>query len=76
MERKEITVSKRLANNIEMLKNDDHYLDNEKANVADALYGISLAEYYSENNANALEKLKVAKDTLFSYMFYLDIMIE
>ena len=76
MERKEITVSKRLANNIEMLKNDQQFIDSEKAEVAEALYGISLVEHYLEGQEDVIDKLKIVKKVIFDYMFYLDIMTE
>lgn len=76
MEKKEIMVSERLAKNIEMLKNDQQFIDSERAEVAEALYGISLAEHYSEGQEDVIDKLKIAKKVIFDYMFHLDIMTE
>lgn len=69
---KNITVSDRLARNIEMIRNDKEFLLMEKANVADALYGILSAK--SELDDNAIkENLETALEVVLSYLFYIDL---
>lgn len=67
-----ITVSDRLARNIEMMRNDNEFLLMEKANVADALYGILSAKSELEDDAIS-ENLETALEIVLSYMFYLEL---
>lgn len=70
-----ITVSDRLARNIEMMRNDNEFLMMEKANVADALYGILSAKSELEDNA-IRENLETALEVVLSYLFYIDLFKE
>lgn len=70
-----ITVSDRLARNIEMMRNDNEFLMMEKANVADALYGILSAKSELEDNA-IKENLETALEVVLSYLFYIDLFNE
>lgn len=70
-----ITVSDRLARNIEMMRNDNEFLIMEKANVADALYGILSAKSELEDNA-IKENLETALEVVLSYLFYIDLFNE
>lgn len=67
-----ITVSDRLARNIEMMRNDNEFLLMEKANVADALYGILSAKSELEDDTIG-ENLETALEIVLSYMFYLEL---
>lgn len=67
-----ITVSDRLARNIEMMRNDNEFLLMEKANVADALYGILSAKSELEDDTIS-ENLETALEIVLSYMFYLEL---
>jgi len=70
-----ITVSDRLARNIEMMRNDNEFLMMEKANVADALYGILSAKSELEDDS-IKGNLETALEVVLSYLFYIDLFKE
>lgn len=70
-----ITVSDRLARNIEMIRNDNEFFLMEKANIADALYGILSAKSELDDDAIS-ENLETALEIVLSYLFYIDLFKE
>lgn len=73
-EKEILKISSVLANNIKMIREDEHFLDVEKASIADALYGISIAKADFDKDDYTLDKLNAAENAITSYLFYLDIM--
>lgn len=66
-----IEVCNRLANNIEMIRNDDEFFLLEKSSVADALYGLLMAKNELED-----ERLETAIEIVLSYLFYIELFKE
>lgn len=73
---KTMNVSDTLAMNINLAREDDEFLNVEKASIADALYGISVAKANFDDNRYILEKLDAAENIITGYLFHLDIFAE
>lgn len=73
---KTMNVSDTLAMNINLAREDDEYINIEKAAIADALYGISIAKANFDDNGYVLEKLNAAENIITGYLFHLDIFVE
>ena len=69
-----LKISSILAHNIRLLRNEEGFIESEKASIADAFYGILMAKANLEKETEIIEKLEVASEVLMSYLFYLDIM--
>lgn len=75
MDRKCITVSPALATNINMIRNDSEFVSIEKAEIADAIYGIMTAKEHSQDK-RTLERLESAMNIVTSYLFFIDLIKE
>ena len=71
---KTINVSDTLARNIELAREDADFINIEKASIADAMYGLSMAKANVDNDKYIVEKLVTAETIIMEYLFYLDIL--
>lgn len=75
MEKEYISVSHELASNIMLARNDNEFITIEKAEVADAIFGIKTAQSITDDKRTK-ERLESAMNVLMSYMFYIDLFKE
>ena len=71
-----MNVSDLLAHNIRLMREEDGFMESEKASIADALYGISMARANLEDETDILDKLDTANEVIMSYLFHLDILVK
>lgn len=74
-ERRNIEVSPTLATNIMLARTDSEFVNIEKAEVADAIFGIMTVKEEVENK-RTLERLDSAMNVITSYLFILDLFKE
>ena len=75
MEKQYIKVSPTLATNINLARNDSEFLKIEKAEVADAIFGVMTAKENAEDQ-RTIERLESAMNVITSYLFYIDLFTE
>lgn len=73
-ERRNIEVSPTLATNIMLARNDSEFVNIEKAEIADAIYGIMSVKEDTDNRTK--ERLDSAMNVITSYLFILDLFKE
>lgn len=73
-ERRNIEVSPTLATNIMLARTDSEFVNIEKAEVADAIYGIMSVK--EDTDERTRERLDSAMNVITSYLFILDLFKE
>lgn len=73
-ERRNIEVSPTLATNIMLARNDSEFVNIEKAEIADAIYGIMSVKEDADKRTR--ERLDSAMNVITSYLFILDLFKE
>ena len=73
-ERRNIEVSPTLATNIMLARNDSEFVNIEKAEITDAIYGIMSVK--EDTDKRTRERLDSAMNVITSYLFILDLFKE